>query len=331
MLEGARRLRRWLGQSRAEAPTSTAPAGAMDEETRRRLAFEKLDAAFRGTHAAIGQVMSEFSDAGTMGLLQERLVDALDTVARQMGDVSARYISRRLLGKQIGEADEFLVPSLQTRDTPALTTAHYQNEIRTWDIQAGERVLDVGSGGWPFKKATHLADMFVGETTHRFEALQRDERPFYVLDIHQMPFPDKAWDFTFCSHVLEHLDRPGDAIRELERVSRRGYIEVPTRLSDVMLNFTKIPNHHRWHGLVLGETLVLTEWTDAERRDLGTDFFYRALHTKYLNSFQSFFEQNWDFFFAMMPWTGKIRFLIIDQHGKIIDRSADDDRPASSG
>lgn len=319
------RLRRWLGR---EIVHTEPPA---DPETRRKLAFEKLAAALDQANAATGEIVHASPDGAALGVLQEQLANGMAGIAERMGEASARYIARRFLCQEIGQDDDFLIPSFDRRSTPPLTTAQYQNEIMTWDIAPGERVLDVGSGGWPFSKATHLADMYVGETTHRFEPLHRDERPFYVLDIHRMPFADKAWDFTFCSHVIEHLDRPGDAIRELERVSRRGYIEVPTRLSDVMLNFTKIPNHHRWHGLVLGETLVLTEWTDAERRDLGTDFFYRALHSRYDNSFQGFFEKNWDLFFAMMPWKERISFLVIDQHGRIIDRSADDRRPASSG
>jgi len=144
-----------------------------------------------------------------------------------------------------------------------------------------------------------------------------------VMDVQQMPFRDQEWDFIFCSHVLEHLDRPGDACRELMRVSGRGYIEVPTKLSDVMLNFTRIPDHHRWHGLVLGQTLVLIEWTDRERRDVGTNYFFQCLHSRYHNPFQTMFEENWSSFFAMLPWKGRFDFVIIDKCGQVVDQSAE--------
>jgi SAM-dependent methyltransferase len=226
--------------------------------------------------------------------------------------------AREMLASQLPRAAWSLIPSLEKRTAPIANTWTYQNERMTWDIGPQERVLDVGSGGWPFSKATHLADRFPDETTHRVEALRRDDRPFTVVDVERLPFKDAAFDFAFCSHVLEHLDNPGRAIRELMRVSGRGYIEVPTRLSDVMLNFTKLPNHHRWHGLVLGSTLLLIEWAEAERRELGQEFIV-ALHSQYSNPFQSFFERNRDLFFASLHWRGSIDFLVIDRNGSVLD------------
>jgi SAM-dependent methyltransferase len=201
-----------------------------------------------------------------------------------------------------------------------MNTWTYQNEVATYDISRNDLVLDIGSGGWPFKRANHLADKFPEQTTHRIEAMVRDQRPFFAVDLEHLPFADRAYDYVFCSHVLEHLENPGQAIRELMRVARKGYIEVPTRLSDVMFNFTRLPNHHRWHGMVLGETLVLIEWNDWERRDLGNHFF-DALHSHYTNPFQDFFERNRDLFFAMLPWDGHVDFLVINKSGRVIDSS----------
>ena len=121
-----------------------------------------------------------------------------------------------------------------------------------WDIKPHEKVLDVGSGTYPFSKATHLADLYLEDTPHRCGMeLARDDRPLIIMDVCAAPFPDKTWDFVFCSHMLEHLKNPGDGLREISRIGKRGYIEIPTKLSDVMLNFTKIDNHHLWHGMVL--------------------------------------------------------------------------------
>lgn len=208
----------------------------------------------------------------------------------------------------------------EKREAPVMSTWTYQNEVQEWDIRDDELVLDVGSGGWPFKRANHLADKYPEQTTHRTEAIARDERPFHQVDLQKLPFPDKKYDFVFCSHVLEHLDDPGRAIRELTRVGKRGYIEVPTRVSDVMFNFTRLPEHHRWHGLVLGKTLVLMEWCDWERRELGNDFF-NALQSEYDNAFQRFFERNRDLFFASLQWQDHVDFLVIGKDGRVLDRS----------
>jgi SAM-dependent methyltransferase len=253
----------------------------------------------------------------TLGPLVER------ASADAGGDVDAelRNSLRTFLVYSLPTASRHLIPSLERREAPVQNTWTYQNEVMEWDLEQEATVLDVGSGGWPFIRATHLADKHPDLTTHRFEAVVRDERPFYEVDLEKLPFADREYDFVFCSHVLEHIDNPGVAMRELMRVGKRGYIEVPTRLSDVMFNFTRLPNHHRWHGLVLGELLVLIEWSAWERRDLG-NYFFDALQSEYTNQFQNFFESNRDLFFSSLHWNNSFEFLVIDKLGKIIDSSA---------
>lgn len=249
------------------------------------------------------------------------LVERASADAGGEADAALRASLRALLVSSLPPASRNLIPSLARRDAPVQNTWTYQNEVMQWDLAPDARVLDVGSGGWPFTRATHLADKYPDRTSHRFEAIVRDQRPFYEVDLEKLPFADKAYDFVFCSHVLEHMDNPGAAMRELMRVGRSGYIEVPTRLSDVMFNFTRLANHHRWHGLVVGATVVLIEWNDWERRDLGNDFF-DALQSDYANAFQDFFECNRDLFFASCHWNGAFDFIVIDKHGRVIDSSA---------
>lgn len=232
----------------------------------------------------------------------------------------ARAAIRSLFAIQYPPEARALIPSLIKRDAPVMNTWVYQNTVMQWDIPPDALVLDIGSGGWPFKRADHLADKYPDKTTHRAETMVRDKRPFFEVDLEHLPFDDKAYDFVFCSHVLEHMDNPGKALRELMRVGKNGYIEVPTRLSDVMLNFTRLPGHHRWHGVLLGKTLVLIEWNDWERRELG-NYFFDALQSDYSNQFQDFFEQNRDLFYVSLTWADTIKFLVIDKHGKVIDSS----------
>lgn len=269
--------------------------------------------------------------------LARRLVQRLTNDPRAAGEDWAQFASG-LLQKQLTPDQQRLwaldmlrsklPPDLwpllpgDKRQAPVMNTWTYQNEVQQWPIDDDDLVLDVGSGGWPFKRANHLADKYPEQTTHRTEAIARDSRPFHQVDLQALPFADKAYDFVFCSHVLEHLDDPGRAIRELSRVGKRGYIEVPTRVSDVMFNFTRLPDHHRWHGLVLGNRLVLMEWNDWERRELGNDFF-NALQSEHDNAFQHFFERNRDLFFASLQWQDGIDFLVIGKDGRVLDRSED--------
>ena len=289
--------------------------------TRRRRQITWLLQSLRVTLAPRSK-NTEHARKTPLELFLHALARRADTAVNPAAPADLIPSARRLLESQLPADARFLVPSLEPRAKPVASTWAFQNEQMTWDIKPSDLVLDVGSGGWPFKRANHLADKFPDDTTHRFESFVKDERPFFEADLEALPFKDKTYDFVFCSHVLEHLDNPGQAMRELMRVGKRGYLEVPTRLSDVMLNFTRLPNHHRWHSVRQGKTLVLVEWNQEERRELGNHFF-QALHSAHQNEFQTFFERNRDLFFTSIHWEDKIDFVIMDKNGRIIDSSLD--------
>lgn len=195
----------------------------------------------------------------------------------------------------------------------------YQNRYVNFNIKKDDKVLDIGSGGYPFPLATHLADFYEGETTHRAAKLIKDDRPFICCTVESTPFTDKEFDFVYCSHVLEHLDDPAKACEELMRIGKRGYIETPAKSSDIMFNFTKIPNHHRWHTQVLDQTLIFIEWKDSECRELGTDYFYNQFHSNWKNPFQELMYNNRDLFVSMLSWEEKFDYIVINKNGKIIN------------
>lgn len=49
----------------------------------------------------------------------------------------------------------------------------------------------------------------------------KGELPLTLGRIEALPFPDRCFDVVTCSHTLEHIIDPSDAIRELERVAKR--------------------------------------------------------------------------------------------------------------
>ena len=67
------------------------------------------------------------------------------------------------------------------------------------------------------------------------------------MQIHNdnLPFKDKEFDFVIASHVLEHVDNIEKFISELERISNKGYIELPTILEDNLVFENK--SDHLWH------------------------------------------------------------------------------------
>lgn len=149
----------------------------------------------------------------------------------------------------------------------------YQARLFDFGICPGDRVLDIGSGHNPFPLATDLADISLSD-----HSIGRAGVPFRYVDgkaVHEVNieatgFPDKAFDFVYCSHVLEHANDPAAACRELMRIGRRGYIETPTRGKDAFLGGARISNH-RWSVEEQGGTLVFSEYGSDELDGIGSD------------------------------------------------------------
>lgn len=118
----------------------------------------------------------------------------------------------------------------------------------------GWRVLDVGSGDGPTPAADVLCDRFVGDDAERTAPLKLD-RPFVSGDAQDLPFVDGAFDFVYCSHLLEHTTDPARAISELQRVARAGYIEAP---SEYLEKAAKSTAAHLWFVRQENRTLVFS-------------------------------------------------------------------------
>ena len=56
------------------------------------------------------------------------------------------------------------------------------------------------------------------------------DKNFIKLENKSLPFKDNEFDFVIASHVLEHVEDFKFFIKELERVSKKGYIELPTKV-----------------------------------------------------------------------------------------------------
>ena len=117
----------------------------------------------------------------------------------------------------------------------------YNQQLRrglTFGFLKEDKVLDVGPGNFPFPFATHRIGI-----DQRDDA--KDGTEFKLCDIEKgIDYPDKFFDYVYCSHVLEHLDDPISAAREISRVGQRGYIEVPSGFCTMFLNYGTV--HPKW-------------------------------------------------------------------------------------
>jgi len=128
--------------------------------------------------------------------------------------------------------------------------------VRAFGIRPGDRVLEVGGAANAFPRADVVCDLTFGETRQRngspgvFAAGVR----YVEAAVESLPFDDGAFDFVYCTQVLEHVRDPVRAAAELSRVASRGFVETPSRAGE-LLNGNPT---HRWIVDRDGEALVFT-------------------------------------------------------------------------
>ena len=87
------------------------------------------------------------------------------------------------------------------------------------------KVLDIGCGYTAHKNASVVCD--IQDLSNIYK-----KKKFVKLTGNILPFKDKEFDFIIASHVIEHVKDVEIFIKELQRVSSKGYIELPTKLED---------------------------------------------------------------------------------------------------
>jgi len=131
--------------------------------------------------------------------------------------------------------------------------AHLRDRLRAFHdsrialpVDEDALVLDVGSGDKPSWRADVLLDRFPDDAhagQRSGTGRTRVDRPLFDADAADMPFADGVFDYAICSHVLEHVTDPVGVVRELTRVARAGYIEVPEASAAKIVDF---PSHLWW-------------------------------------------------------------------------------------
>ena len=111
---------------------------------------------------------------------------------------------------------------------------HIENLLST---KKDWKILDIGCGYSANKYATTICD--VQDLSNFYK-----DKNFVILENNDLPFDDNHFDFVISSHVMEHVKDLEHFIKEIQRVSKKGYIELPTKLEDNLVFENK--KEHLW-------------------------------------------------------------------------------------
>ncbi len=117
-----------------------------------------------------------------------------------------------------------------------------------------QTILDVGCGeGFTLAK---LKDEHIGKSLEGIEYLDRaielgkQHNPDIKIKkgtIYNLPYKDNSFDLIICTEVLEHLEDPGKALKELVRVTRKYcLLSVPNEPIFMLSNFLRGKNWSRF-------------------------------------------------------------------------------------
>ena len=160
------------------------------------------------------------------------------------------------------------------------------------------KILDIGCGYTAHKNATVVCD--IQDLSNFYK-----EKQFIKLNGNILPFKDKEFDFIISSHVIEHVKDTKLLIKELQRVSSKGYIELPTILEDNLVFENK--KDHLWH----------MEFDDVENKLIISkkiQYLEPVLTVSSIKKFSEYFRQS---LIMELYWENSIEFKIIDKKFEI--------------
>lgn len=185
-------------------------------------------------------------------------------------------------------------------------------------IMPHERVLDIGGGNNPLKRANVVVDKYEADNTHRGGDLRLyKHQKFITGDGINLPFKDKQFDYVNCCHVAEHVPDPAGFFNEIARVGKRGYLEVPSLIGE----FLAPKASHIWVSLEVDNRLVMMKKSDLGLTKAQLDFgkLFLAHMSDHFLAYKILIRQYPDLFTVRQQWKDKIEYQINPTNENIIN------------
>ena len=159
------------------------------------------------------------------------------------------------------------------------------------------KILDLGCTHINYwKEANHFADI-----VDYSKEFSKKNLNFTLLSPNQkLPFKDKEFDYVILSHVLEHVSNINEFTKEVERIAKAGYIELPTKLADnLVIGCDEEDIGHKWW-------MEFDDVNGQLKYIKKIDVLQKFLSVGSLNKFQNFFE---DSLILQLYWENTIELV----------------------
>lgn len=204
---------------------------------------------------------------------------------------------------------------LRTRTRSISKRMTYQQKYVCFDVESSENVLDIGSGTDPFPFSTVHLERYLKFSRHRHTTVEVTSTPLVVSDVQNLPFSEKVFDFVYCSHVLEHVDNPLLACKEIMRIGKRGYIETPTLGKDSLFAWAR--DMHKWHVVAIDRNLCFFEYSERQLDGVRSHVWRDLIHGRWAHPLQDVFFDNQDIFNVMFSWTDHFKVFVFYLDGRV--------------
>ena len=161
-------------------------------------------------------------------------------------------------------------------------------------------ILDIGCGYTANFYANTVADAQDLSSYYK-------NKNFIKINENKLPFKDNEFDFVITSHVIEHVKDLDYFLKEIQRISKKGYIEVPNKLEDNLVFENK--KEHIWQ----------LDFDDIENRLIISNkvqYFEPILTVSTAKKFQKVFRRS---LVIELIWNNSIEYLFEkneDEHTK---------------
>ena len=172
------------------------------------------------------------------------------------------------------------------------TSINFVNDILKKNVNW--KIADIGCGYRANINASVIAD--VQDLSDYYP-----DKKFIKINEKKLPFKDKEFDFVIASHVIEHVQDFEYFVKELERISSKGYIELPSRLGDNLI-FENRTDHIWWFTFDDINNQII-----ASKRNQLIDPFMTVSMGKH---FEKIFRES---FVLELAWEDKIEYKIDDE------------------